>query len=116
MSLSNIIALGSTEKIQKIEYVPVSRLHNDISTWLLHPVFLLNCTIWRKAPASVAAPQGHYSPWNLVFQHNSVAPDSEKQSHARNSIAQPAFLLDGSEGAHLSVLLPHYTNRCFVTA
>src|SRR4030042_2722279 len=75
-SLPNIIALNGTEKIQKIEYVPVSRLHNDISTWLLHSVFLLNCTIWRKAPASVAAPQRHYNPRNLVFQHNSVAPAS----------------------------------------
>jgi hypothetical protein len=87
-----MIALNSTEGFQKIECVPISRLHKDISTWLLYPVFFLNCTIQREPPPSVAAPQGHYSPWNLVFQHNSVAPDSEKQSHARNSTAQPASL------------------------
>jgi hypothetical protein len=87
MSLSNIIALNSTEKLQEIEYVPISRLHNDISTGLLHSEFFLNCTIWRNAPPSSAAPQEHYSPWDLVLQHNFVGPDSEKQSHARNSIA-----------------------------
>jgi hypothetical protein len=87
MSLSNIIALNNTERFQKIGYVRISRLHHDISTWLLHSVFFLNCTIWRRAPPSVAATQEHYSPWNLVFQHNFVAPDSRRQSHAGNSIA-----------------------------
>ena len=101
MSLPNIIALNSAGEFQKSEYVRISRLHNDISTWLLNSAFFLNCTIWRSAPPSVAAPQGHYSPWYPVFQHYFVAPDSEKQSHGRNGIALPASLPGGSEGAHL---------------
>jgi hypothetical protein len=54
---------------------------------------------------SVAVPQDHYSTWKLVFQCNSLFPDSHSQSYARNSIARPAFLLDESEGAYLPVLL-----------
>ena len=43
--------------------VPISRLHNDISTWLPYSVFSLSCTIWSNVPPAVAAPQEHYSPW-----------------------------------------------------
>jgi len=67
--------------------------------------------IRRNVPPSVAAPQEHYNPWDAVFQYDSVAPDSKRQGYASKSIAWPALLPDGDEGAHLPVLLPNWTNQ-----
>jgi len=67
--------------------------------------------IRRNVPPAVAAPQEYYNPWDAVFQYDSVAPDSKRQSYASKSIAWPALLPDGDESAHLSVLLPNCTNQ-----